>query len=752
MNVVNGSIPNTGGSNSYIEPCDVTVSETLRKMEVLTAFCTMLLFYQVLFGTYRRRYASESLVHRLLWLSSTMSYGVVAFTLGLMNTSRSYHDLLGFWAAYLLVLIGGADTVSAFELDDIEKRKANFLYFCAKSLLAAQIIVNYPLSGKLQMGPWVLCVLAFTRIRELGAAHLNVSRSFGLGKQSKLVADYMRNIEPHLSADAEAEPTSMTGYKYIFYGEKHAAGARIGQPPPLYLITIDQVWQALHGIGDRIRDTCLSFALFKMIKRSLAGFDMAEKDESKTWRLVRDGLLSKEDGERAFRVVEVELEFLFEYFYTKYSLLHSREFICIRIPVSLSVIVSCLLCINWLGNHEPTADHCASYPYGENGINVDVVETRVILGVLAFLEVIQLINLATTNWFKMLLVSIYVKQDSILQSSSDSHIAVRIRMFIQMMCLRLIKIVEAVNHSFRVLSLWRPWTRTLRQYSLLESHRYGRHRSIGGRLLGLLLRGLIDKPRQGLEPAKFVPLCPEIKRAVVGRLRGSWPHLRRGEFSLLQNSDRHELSWACVNLETCIHTILVWHVATTLCEPPPPVRPWWRAVCPGEQRLLKRKAYAEGAFYGTHQLVATQLSKYCAYLVAFAPELLPGNPYLTGTIFDDAVKDAGVRLGKFRTLRQRHERARALAGECREEEAAASGSVICLGSILANQLEMMEEGRKWKILADFWTELILLVAPSGQSWAHVKYLTSGGEFITHLWALLYHSGISNDSSNCLSEY
>ncbi|CAN6463480.1 unnamed protein product [Victoria cruziana] len=746
MDINAGSGTYDDGSNSQYEACDFKVLLNLWKLEALTALCTVLLLCLALFGSYRHRNSSASLSHRLLWFSSAVSHDLITFTLGIMSTSRNYHDLLGFWAVYLLILVGGTDTVSAFELEDIEKRKANFLYFCAKSLVAGTVVAAYPLSGKLQIGVWVLYLLAFTRIRELGAAHLNASKSFGLDEQSKLVGDYMSNVEPYLSRDAEAEPTSMKGYNYIFYGEGHAADVRLGQPLPLSLVTIDQVWQSLHGLDDRIKDTCLSFALFKMIKRSLVGIDMAEKDEPKTWRLVRDGLLSEEDGHRAFRVVEVELGFLFEYFYTKYSLLHSKEFIVIRISVSLSVIVSCILCIIWLGNYESTADHCAFYPNGAGGVNLDVLGTRVILGVLASLEVIQLINLATTNWFKMLLVSVCVKQDSILQSSSQRHKDARIGMFKKMMCLRLIEIIETMNSMFRVCCLRRPWMENLPQYSLLESYRYGRLRSTGGRLLGLLLRGLALKPMRGLKPATFVPLRPEIKRTVVDRLRSSWRHLRNGEFSLMQNSAHKELSWLRINRETCIHRILIWHIATTLCEPPPPVRRWWSAAFPRKWRSRERNIYKQIAPCNTHQLVATQLSKYCAYLVAFAPELLPGNRFLTRTTFDDVVADATARLGKCRTTEQMQERARELAGEWTEEAAASSGSVVCLGSILANQLGMMEEERRWKILADFWTEMILSVASCRQSWAHVEHLPRGGEFITHLWALLYHSGISNDSS------
>jgi hypothetical protein len=40
-----------------------------------------------------------------------------------------------------------------------------------------------------------------------------------------------------------------------------------------------------------------------------------------------------------------------------------------------------------------------------------------------------------------------------------------------------------------------------------------------------------------------------------------------------------------------------------------------------------------------------------------------------------------------------------------------------------------------------WVQTLLYAAPYGDVKRHMQLLSQGGEFITHLWALLYHIGI-----------
>jgi hypothetical protein len=69
--------------------------------------------------------------------------------------------------------------------------------------------------------------------------------------------------------------------------------------------------------------------------------------------------------------------------------------------------------------------------------------------------------------------------------------------------------------------------------------------------------------------------------------------------------------------------------------------------------------------------------------------------------------------------------------------------VLKNGVKLGKQLVELAEGEEtvWKLLAGFWSENILFVAPSENLKGHSEAIARGGELITLLWAMLFHAGI-----------
>ena len=139
--------------------------------------------------------------------------------------------------------------------------------------------------------------------------------------------------------------------------------------------------------------------------------------------------------------------------------------------------------------------------------------------------------------------------------------------------------------------------------------------------------------------------------------------------------------------------------------------------------------------------VATALSKYCAYLVAFKPELLPDHAYITDCIFNQVVMEAREEFKGCKTKERKYAKMMGVGDD--EQKIMKKGAV--LGKMLMQEIQEWE--LLWTVLAEFWAEIMLFVAPSDNATAHAENLACGGQFITHLWALLSHAGILQRSES-----
>nr|CAB3471327.1 unnamed protein product [Digitaria exilis] len=140
--------------------------------------------------------------------------------------------------------------------------------------------------------------------------------------------------------------------------------------------------------------------------------------------------------------------------------------------------------------------------------------------------------------------------------------------------------------------------------------------------------------------------------------------------------------------------------------------------------------------------VATALSRYCAYLVAFHPELLPEHSLNTITLLQQVLKEAKDLLGSTRSSMEKNDKIQGL--QLPGDEGDSSLNTFQKGIKLGRRLADMLNSVRWKVMAEFWAETVLYVAPSDDvdsSAARIECLTKGGEFVTHIWAMLSNAGI-----------
>lgn len=277
--------------------------------------------------------------------------------------------------------------------------------------------------------------------------------------------------------------------------------------------------------------------------------------------------------------------------------------------------------------------------------------------------------------------------------------------------------------SFLLYALGWEWEVQLGQYSLVED--FDRSPGLKQRLTARLMgrrrphhqRGTITLPVLGPPSTSDMswhldqPRSWIVSKAVSSELKRFAFH---GPSLLRVSSSQDGLSWS-LRQETTIHTILIWHIET-----------WFCAMAAAEHTkflMLQRIFPSEYTF-------ATMLSNYCAYLVAFRPELLPEHHALTASIFDEAVRQTELNLIRDTSPDERYTKMKPFywKSSCSDKD------FLKKGIELGEQLMLYSGSERWKVMAEFWAEMTMFVAQSGNADAHKEHLARGGELVTQLWA------------------
>ncbi|KAL3741597.1 hypothetical protein ACJRO7_017115 [Eucalyptus globulus] len=613
----------------------------LARIEALLVIAAAILVFLGVFGSFRRRWGNRA-------------FELVGFGAYYAPFCISHFPI---WATYLVVVLGSADSYNAHSIEDIEQWKSFNMDSAAKCFMTSWMIASYVTPPVPIFCTVFLFVILFVKLDERERALMLASNSV-MQKKYKSIADYMSTE----NLPKDEDPASMHGYRYL---------VRVAEQPKVHLlcstamcrqkearwqagaaphyrqllqmtdedITIEMVWRCegrlltvSGGQGGRLKDLCL----FNFICLRFAGYSLPQEAHDK--------------------VIEVELAFLFDLFYTKYPVnlnLCRSVYKLIQLAIVVGAALISLPFVAWPQQHdESKAEDLELYP-SYTGFFITILFMMSILAV----EFTQFGIMIFSEWAKWWQRNTYAAK------------------LIEIMC--------------RV-QLLKPWGRQLRQYSLLQSYCYSPHKWIHNRFTTAYLN-----PKRN------------VKKAIALSLRKNY----------LDNWGERQFSWAC-NLETTTHVIMVWHIATTFCEHKEP---------PSQESR-------------DNFVVATTLSKYLAYLVAFAPRLLPGHPCRTEYIFDCAVSEASKLFeGSSVSMYDRIEKLNKL--DAIEDE-----TIVGRGAKLGQMLVRVAAPEKpiWKVLANFWTEMMLYVAPSKNAAAHAKYLATGGEFLTHVWVLVSHAGITRD--------
>ncbi|KAM0858269.1 hypothetical protein ACQ4PT_047935 [Festuca glaucescens] len=260
----------------------------------------------------------------------------------------------------------------------------------------------------------------------------------------------------------------------------------------------------------------------------------------------------EKEGERVFKILELELAFTRDYFHTLYPLvfwsgLSSMFFSLLLSMATFAVAFWLAVDIRTVYHLEPVNKE-DNFMLHRNGRNVDVLITWLFMVFMMFKEVWEMVTYLLSNWTRLLLVSKYV------QSQSWFSWFCRDGRFIRSF------------YKSNIAEAWHGCMGPVRLLGVLQlqailsenskSLREKRSAVVNAISLGKMPQDL-DGRKRG--EAIKVPNC--VKAAILQALRDvnlNKTHLPK-EIPSLRGERFKRYSWACRELHTCSQVILVWH-------------------------------------------------------------------------------------------------------------------------------------------------------------------------------------------------
>ncbi len=742
----------------------------LLRIESLVVIATILFLVMSILDIFRRRF-HNSLIKSIFNLLDAVSDSIVLYILGAMQTAPIKNQLFPVWAIVLVNFRNSIDFISGYGVPDRGGRRFTEWRNVMKLLGVAFL---YRTRGSKFILPlwslWGMQILkSFYRfiLRNLAA------RSIWLGQSSSLVSEYMRADGDLCNFKLEdCDPETMNGYRYLVYGEtkrivklqkpryvvcidsrqRKRRGKRFTQRKYTTntdrLTTLDKIWncdgnllQPDNNNAKRLKDLSLAFALSRLLRCRLQGVELHMETLRINKKLIKRRII-QEDADRAFRIMELQLSFVNDYFNTRYPMV----FWCGLPSLFFSFILSAVTfaVAFWLSMdiRKVTKPPEGDTAHSVHGFNVDIIITWFFMLFMMFKEIWEMVTYLLSDWTRLLLTCLYERWSC--------------------GCMRT-NCTEKLILSFFTSKITERWHGVIDQYVFLQSYDGS---PTFWNLLHKLTMGALPEKDEGAEVGNAIniPDCvkPEILKKLVSQDL-THNYLCKTIISL-PDSDRERVErygWACFGLPTCSHVILVWHIATSLCEMHLAKvhgvslrKPGFLCglllcltdCCSSKSYLLDEKKLP-GDLQKTYT-VANSISRYSAYLLVSKPDLIPDSFLVPKMVFqetvrrarDDVLKNCDSLQEKYDKLIEEAEKA---IQEDQDTNTVKNGEdVMQQGAMLGKLLiDNESEESRWEILAGIWADLFVHMAPTWNAEAHQKYLESGGEFITHIWALLWNCGI-----------
>ncbi|XP_019193730.1 PREDICTED: uncharacterized protein LOC109187834 [Ipomoea nil] len=749
------------------------LNEIWQQWNVQAIVLASLAFQVVLiFAAPTRTRAKGNLRILTLWSVYLLADYIATYAIGLINNGSQIRttgneaaaascgafkrlDLAPLWAPFLLLHLGGPDTITAFAIEDNELWHRHLLSLIVQLLSVLLVFYRYRIHKNRFLIPTGLTFIAGVikyaeRTRSLNRASLpNLKKS--MREDPDAGPDYAQLMEEMASKQAANLPVK------IDINREKGAKADTGEDGGI--IQLEEVEVIRHG-----------YKFFKTFKGLIVDhmFSFLERDESRTFYT---SLKFKD----AFRVMEMELNFIYDAMFTKMSAVRSVSgyifrFICTALLISATVTFSLSL-----KKHHDHPIHMG-----------DKIVTYFLLGGGVALDLIAIMELIFSKWtIASLLVG---SEKSLTTSTSAPNWRKKLAKAIQKMkgiipTKRWSEEMHQYSFINHCLHKWPNWVSYLiDQVGLIEavcSCLYGKTRDVEEKLKELIFNEIKRKGKQA------------TKTSVAKEISSS-----KGEWTLLDYNCGPEIHFSVsqdVEYDECV---LMWHIATEIfyfsssraksssdevhdadiCRYISEyllyllvmerkmtsavagiVEIRFRDTCEEATNFFKRQQKQKTC----HSLLETfkKLKKACG-LYLYSMMLSTWDDIKYAFTFKCFTEKGRKRKPTLWEEHQNTEEDEKRKGACEwlksvnpqvkpsEVKGDRSKSLLFDACILAGHLERLcdkntpyTENEVWGMMSKVWVELLSYGACNCRGDAHAQYLGKGGELLTFVWLLMAHFGL-----------
>lgn len=654
----------------------------------------------------RRKYISTLWIRVTVWSAYLLADYVAAMAAGIIsnNIGEFYmgggrvgakNKFAAFWTPLLLCHLGGTDSITAYSLEDNELWKRHLFGLINQAMATFYILL---MSWRRSTLSVLFIVMFFVGLFKYWERVLILYSA-----SEKQFRDSISDIPTNDSKIMEeCKLKQLEGY-YL---------------TPHLVLEVDQSANTSTVEFFHANELLTAYSLLEMVKRLIADLILGFEDRDAS-RAIFGRLKNHYE---AYSIIEIELGLVYDVLYTKAKVIYSFWGIARRIiGVFLISIVLVMVCINETLSTEK-----------QHHSKIDFTLTLVLLVVALLLELYAIVEL--------------------LRSDQTAHWLIKHNKT---------TILNLINITLR--PKWASksrWSNSIAQFSLINFSQSRKALPCSGILKMLKVDEMLDIYQYGTS----VPLKDYVKQAIFSGIYDfrAWPEANDYRTDLkalygfrggrtLEKYKRGDLKWS-VELEFD-QSILIWHLATEICYYADHVPEKYMTLITDDNHYT-----SPGDGQSTRGLLQRQsnfISRYMLYLLVQHPEMLPiGMAHIR-------FRDIYTELRNFVQEQMSSELDRTTISKMLKnvktndmltaQGGDRSNFVIFHACKLAsafNDEDKPYEGdperwKYWEMITNVWVEILGHAASQCKGRHHAQQLRRGGEFLTHVWLLMAHFGLTD---------